>query len=193
MTKYFLFLIMSLVSMVNLAAKPIIALEGGNEKLFTVSMDGFKDEVNLAIFNENREEIFNSKYSTSLSKSKTFNVNALPNGQYILVLSDELKEKVTPFEVFYNEVNFQTHLSSITYTPGIQQIGERVHINTLLEDSAELVVSVLDENDQEVYSDKFQAKDSFGKILNFRELPNGFYIVRLSIEGKWFTKTIVLK
>ena len=193
MTKYFLFLIMSLVSMVNLAAKPIIALEGGNEKLFTVSMDGFKDEVNLAIFNENREEIFNSKYSTSLSKSKTFNVNALPNGQYILVLSDELKEKVTPFEVFYNEVNFQTHLSSITYTPGIQQIGERVHINTLLEDSAELVVSVLDENDQEVYSEKFQAKDSFGKILNFQELPNGFYIVRLSIEGKWFTKTIVLK
>ena len=184
---------MSLVSMVNLAAKPIIAFEGGKEKLFTVSMDGFKDEVNLAIFNENREEVFNSRYSTTVSKSKTFDVNALPNGQYVLVVSDELKEKVTPFEVFYNEVKFQSDLSLITYTPGIQQIGERVHINTLLEESTELIVSVLDEDDQEVYTGKFQADDSFGKILNFRELPNGMYIVRLSIEGRWFTKTIVLK
>jgi hypothetical protein len=193
MTKYFLILIFSIVYIANVISSPIPTKSGEDDKVFVVSMLEFKSDVQISIFNEVGVEVFTLNHVNESSKTKAFDVNALPTGNYVLVITDELREKSTPFEVKSNEVEFYPDLTSLKYKPSIQQIGSRAYINARLSASEKVEVSITNDKNVELFSETYEVESTFGKILNFQDLLNGSYVVRISMEDKLYTKEILIK
>ena len=193
MTKYLLMLFTALSVCVNASAVSSDSYGDDEEKVFIVSMTEFKNEVEITIVNAQGEEVYNSSYNNERYTSKAFDVKALPTGNYTLSVKDELREKVAPFIITKDVVEYDVENTTVIFKPTIQQIGEKVHINAIMKNASDVSVVVSNDRNEDVYTATYEGNTSFGKVLNLSELPNGFYTVKLSMNDELYTQKVTIR
>lgn len=194
MTKFIFQLTFLFTSFIGYATEPTIIFEDDKNKLFSVSFAEFKGQVEVNIFNWTGEAVYNDKLITDGFSIKTFDVTSLPDGNYVLIIADSMKERATPFVITKSAIDFKSNLTTMTYSPAIQQINNSVYINALTgKENAMVQIKVEDQDSNVIYQNDFKSDVTFGKILDFSQLDSGVFLVKVNINDKNYYKSIEIR
>lgn len=161
-------------------------------KSFTVSFAEFTTNVDVIIFNSKGENLFECEFSAVGIDSKTFDVSSFPDGKYVFMVRDNVKEKQTPFTIRKGKVEFALENTSMTYSPGIQQMGSLVYVNALTGADKTVRVLVEDNYNTTVFEKTYDSDVTFGKIFDLNSLPKGSYVVQVSFNNRTFSKIVAV-
>ena len=114
---------------------------------------------------------------------KRYDFSQLKSGRYTLVLESQTKTVGKPFVVGMNGVVREDNRETLkSFVPRIKQKSNEAAVRITFENPVNdvLWVQLLDEKDRVLYSEKVAGKQSYAKSINMKELPRGFYRVKVS-------------
>lgn len=123
--------------------------------------------------------------------SKGFDLNSLPNGDYLFELDSELKIVVVPFKVNSSEVVFNKESEESIYKPVLIKKNQMVYVWKAQFDESSLSYKIYyAENDDLVLSEKFEEMEEVSKAYDFSTAKKGNYVFVFESKGRKYTKTV---
>ncbi len=165
----------------NVNAKAVSVIK--NAKSLIVETSGWKSKNVKVQIKEFSGNIILDEILTKSSGSRKYNLVNLPDGQYSIELSSDLKITVRNFEVNGTQVNLSPEMQTI-FKPVLNWTGKTLDIN-LLTMGTSTTISILDEKGNTVLSQTNQ-NPAIHKRFNIAALPAGDYSVNIETNGRYF-------
>ncbi|MBC7885347.1 MAG: hypothetical protein H7X99_07720 [Saprospiraceae bacterium] len=181
-----LILLLSASSIVSFASNPDILTE--KAKMLTLITSAWKSEkVNVQIKDFTGSVILDETVKNG-NKVRRYNLKNLPNGNYTLEMSNELKITVQEFEILGSQVILSNTLET-EYKPVINLFENHIDLN-LMTLGKEASLKILDETNNVLLTEKL-AGPVVSKRYDFSKLSSGDYAVIVEINGRSYTKSVV--
>lgn len=164
-----------------------------SHKVFELSISNPELETRLLLRNDKNEIIYDSSLSEKTSFRKKFDMTLCPEGSYRLELIDNTKSHVIPLQIINQKLDVLTKQGKTYFMPTLFQKGNEVRVNMLALNNESLSISVVDNNDKEIFNDRIANKNNLGRIYDFSKLKAGEYDVLLSSNKNFLRKTVTIK
>lgn len=172
--KTFIAVIFSAVSVFASFTEPVIVLNG--TKSFVVNHSDWKSsKLDISILNEDGFVIY-SKEET-LKKSKTYSLDKLEEGNYVVILSNEFKTVKNNFTLTENSILIDYHTET-TYKPIFNVLENNIDLNYLA-GGLDTKIHIQD-NESEFFETNIKESVSINKRFNITNLPSGDYTIVVS-------------
>jgi hypothetical protein len=152
----------------------ILHLEYSKEKDFTIKL---RDESSAILIEEQR--------TATRKFTKKYNLNNLPKGNYFFEVEDDNSITAHEVQIEYEGIKILGQ-KRIIYKPTFKQIGNKISLSMLILDSSEVEINVLDDNNNQVYSETIKNQMKLEKLLNFSALEQGKDLIRIRHKGYHF-------
>jgi len=146
------------------ASEKDFSLKVKSEKGKTVSFSiNDAKNINLSIYGKNNETLFDEKINSNGSFNRTYDLNAFPEGNYVLEV--ETDAKLAQYEIRISGGSAVISEKAITevFKPVLTKGDGFVALNISNLDKSPIEVEVYDENNTELFSGTFTDKTSFSK------------------------------
>ena len=166
-----------------------------NEKSIHLSFHpNTKSDVLIQIKDNNDAILHTEKVVNQKFFAKKFNLKNLPEGTYYLVVTDELKEVVQPIEILVSKVAMDPDTRMEYYKPVYRFQDNKLDINLLALNNADINLEVFDFENQLVFSKTFENTDkTFGQRFDLSKLANGKYSIKITTGNHTYYKTVEVK
>lgn len=114
---------------------------------------------------------------------KTFNLELLPDGNYTVEISDEIKTRVLPVSISHDMVDVNNSNVNEYYKPIVNERNGKVYINQFSPSHAPLYIAIYNKNNELVYEETLTGKMDLGKIYDFSKSIKGQYRIYLESKG----------
>lgn len=109
-----------------------------------------------------------------------FQLEALPNGEYDVVLSDEMGRTVQPITVDRSGITVDPALAVRTYYPRVDLKEDVLTINYLNTNGKPVAIRLADRSGNELVSDRVDNAPTVQRAYNLENLPAGDYYVTVN-------------
>ena len=181
-TQIFILMMTVLTLSSNVNAKAVSVIK--NAKSLIVETSGWKSENVKVLIKEFSGNIILEDIITKAKGSRKYNMVNLPDGQYSIEMSSDLKITVRNFEVSNNHVNLSPDVQTI-FKPIVNWTGQNLDVN-LLNVSKSTVITIQDENGQALLTQKYQ-DPAIHQRFNIGSLPSGDYTVNIETGDRYFS------
>lgn len=162
--------------------------EEGKKVSFTLNE---LDKVKLSIYDSNNSLIFNENVAGS-KLSRTYDLAAFPEGDYIMEAESDLKISKYKLEVKGNVAKLSPEAISEVFKPVFQYNKKSglVAINVQNDNKAPVFLNFYDSNRELIYSKTDSSSEISKKTFDMRNLKGNECTFVVSYDGKTFEKTI---
>ncbi|MHA7942325.1 hypothetical protein ACJOV8_004585 [Formosa sp. 3Alg 14/1] len=156
----------------------------------TLTLNHVKAGQLLSIKDEYGIALYKSTISTSGAYNNTFDLTALPNGDYSFEHEKGLEIKIIPFTVSNEEVTFNREEERSIFKPSVKFKNNAVYLTQLDLDKEEVSVNIYYSsndsysNDELIYTEKISDEASIQRIYSLSEKRAGHYKVFISANGR---------
>ncbi len=165
----------------NINAKPVSVIK--NAKSLIVETSGWKSEKVLVQIKDLSGAIILDEIILKSASARKYNLINLPDGQYSIEMSSDLKITTRNFEVNGKEINLSTDIQTI-YKPVVIWTDQTLDIN-LLTLGKRAVINIVDGRNNTILSQKHNTS-ALHKRYNISALPEGDYTVNVEMNGRSF-------
>ena len=155
-----------------------------------ITFENVKQGSLLIIKDSNEMILYKEFIEKSGAYSKGFDLTALPNGNYYFELDKQVEIKVIPFTVKASIVEFKKDEEYKIFKPIVYVRGHYVHVSRLSTVQNPIEIKVYNEEDNLVFSEKFEEDQSLKRLYNFSKVKEGNYNIILKSEGRTFKYSI---
>ncbi|QCE41062.1 hypothetical protein [Psychroserpens sp. NJDZ02] len=145
-----------------------------------------KDAFGLILYKE--AIIENGQYN------KSFDLTALPNGNYIFELDKQNQIRVYPFTVDINVVTFNKEKVSVLNKPKVTSNNNNIYITAQNPEQVNYTIEIfydsVENTNEKIYSGTFKNTTTMGKKFRLLEDKDEAYKVVVTANGRSFTSTI---
>ena len=159
--------------------------EQGKKITFAIN-EGSK--VTLTIYDANDKLINTEELNSKGLISRTYDLNALPEGTYFLEAESELKVAKYEISVVGKIASLSETPISIVYKPIFVTKNGLVSVSILNIDKAPVEIKIYDADSNEVYKSAVLTDQKVSKYFNFNETELKNYTFVMSYDDKTFTK-----
>ncbi len=159
--------------------------EQGKKITFAIN-EGSK--VTLTIYDANDKLINTEELNSKGLISRTYDLNALPEGTYFLETESELKVAKYEISVVGKIASLSETPISIVYKPIFVTKNGLVSVSILNIDKAPVEIKIYDADSNEVYKSAVLTDQKVSKYFNFNETELKNYTFVMSYDDKTFTK-----
>ena len=161
---------------------PSITTDG--TKAFIVDTESWKsDHLDVEIRDNKGSLIFTDTYTTK--NGKKFNFENLPNGEYTITLSDDLRSTTQTFEITRDAI-FVNPNKVVEYKPVINMEDNHIDVNYLSRNSSTSVA--IYGNNEKIYDVKFKDQNAVHQRFDISQLPEGSYTLSVRSGGRSYTE-----
>jgi len=167
------------------------SLKVKNEKQKTISflMNDSK-EFNFSIFSDDKDLLFEQKFTGSAGLTKTYDLNALPDGTYTIKVESgstlaQYAVKITNEKALISEAKIFG-----VYKPVITKDKDLVTLDFEVKEKTSIEVAVFNERNDELYSETFKDRSKLTKKFNISNADGDSLTFVVKYNNESFTKTI---
>ena len=124
-----------------------------------VNSDAIIQNILIQIKDENEAILHEERVTDQNAFSKKYNLENLPKGVYFVEISDDLREVIQPFEVTNSKITINPTTRKEIYKPAFHFSNNKLNINLLALNSNKVVVEIFDNQNQLIYTQKFQKRE----------------------------------
>lgn len=180
-----------MMSLTTLANNPEVMVKESEKSITKLHFDKVRQGSTLIIKDVNGLVLYKEAIEQTGAYSKGFDLTTLPDGDYFFELNSELKIEVIPFNVKFNEVEFNKDQKEFIYKPVVRTKGELVYVwKTDIDQSAVSYKIYYAGTNELVHTAKFDSKEKISKTYDFSGAKKGNYVFVFESEGRSYTKTI---
>ena len=189
-----LILALMLISSIAFAddANITVKVKSENEKALIFSLDEAQ-KINLSIYSLNDGIIYEQNIKTDKATTKTYNLEAFPDGNYIIKLENE--EKLIEYEVniFKGKTLISEPIVTEFFKPVLIKDADFVTIDMKYVPHGPVEVKVFNEYNDEMYAKSFASKVNAVKKFNISKTDAKQLTFLIKSKNKEFIETVVLK
>jgi hypothetical protein len=132
-----------------------------------------------------KEEFNGTKFS------KKFDLNLLPDGNYVVEIEGQTKINLLPFKVTGSKVEVLEMKKEIIYKPIIRIDNDLVFVSKFSLNKEQLKIAFYDANDNILLEEKLSNDIMQGKIINISQLSKGEYRLVAKDNNRRYVHQIV--
>ncbi|MFB9053130.1 hypothetical protein ACFFVB_08555 [Formosa undariae] len=165
-------------------------LDNRKKSEITLTLNHVKEGQLLSIKDNYGYALYKSTISTSGAYNNTFDLTALPNGNYSFEHEKGLEIKIIPFTVSNEEVVFNKEEEKSIFKPSVKFKDHTVFLTQLDLNKEDVEVNIYYSsnasysNDELIYSEKISDETSIQRIYSLSEKRSGHYKVFISANGR---------
>lgn len=169
-----------------------IKVKSDNEKALIFSLDEAQ-KINLSIYSLNDGIIYEQNIKTDKATTKTYNLEAFPDGNYIIKLENE--EKLIEYEVniFKGKTLISEPIVTEFFKPVLVKDAEFVTIDMKYVPHGPVEVKVFNEYNDEMYAKSFASKVNAVKKFNISKTDAKQLTFLIKSKNHEFIETVVLR
>ena len=135
----------------------------------------FADKVACTIYSDLGATIFKDEIYTAEKTAKQYDLNQLPEGNYIIEIIDLMKVEKLKLTITKESVEFENTEAEITYKPTVWMNEDKTVDFNLLSLGNNVKVSILNETRDEVFKKSYKKETTVSNRFDFSQLPKGTY------------------
>jgi polynucleotide 5'-kinase involved in rRNA processing len=166
-----------------------LKVKGEKEKFIRFSVDKAED-VNLSLIGADEEVLFEENIHASAFTSKIYDLNALPDGNYVLKVESELKVAKYTVTIKDGEALVSEPKVSNVFKPVYTQNDQVITLNLDNLDKNPIEIKVYNEYNDEVYNEEFKDKAQLTKKFNISKTDSKELTFVVKFKDESFVKTI---
>jgi hypothetical protein len=166
-----------------------LKVKGEKEKFIRFSVDKAED-VNLSLIGADDEVLFEENIHASAASSKIYDLNALPDGNYVLKVESELKVAKYTVTIKDCEALVSEPKVSNVFKPVYTQNDNVITLALDNLDKNPIEVKVCNEYNDEVYNEVFKDKAQLTKKFNISKTDSKELTFVVKFKDESFVKTI---
>jgi polynucleotide 5'-kinase involved in rRNA processing len=166
-----------------------LKVKGEKEKFIRFSVDKAED-VNLSLIGADDEVLFEENIHASAASSKIYDLNALPDGNYVLKVESELKVAKYTVTIKDGEALVSEPKVSNVFKPVYTQKDNVITLALDNLDKNPIEVKVYNEYNDEVYNEVFKDKAQLTKKFNISKTDSKELTFVVKFKDESFVKTI---
>jgi len=166
-----------------------LKVKGEKEKFIRFSVDKAED-VNLSLIGADEEILFEENIHASAASSKIYDLNALPDGNYVLKVESDLKLAKYTVTIKDGEAIVSEPKVSNVFKPVYTQNDQVITLSLDNLDKNPIEVKVYNEYNDEVYNEVFKDKAQLTKKFNISKTDSKELTFVVKFKDESFVKTI---
>jgi hypothetical protein len=166
-----------------------LKVKGEKEKFIRFSVDKAED-VNLSLIGADEEVLFEENIHASALSSKVYDLNALPDGNYVLKVESELKLAKYTVTIKDGEALVSEPKVSNIFKPVYTKKDQVITLDLDNLDKNPVEVKVYNEYNDEVYNEVFKDKAQLTKKFNISKTDSKELTFVVKYNEESFVKTI---
>lgn len=161
------------------------------------SIDLVIDDVNKRTqitFKDNRNNIlFEQTIDDTKKYSKRFNVELLPEGDYVVEIDDDTRTKIIPVCIGDDGIQVEESKMNEYFKPVVNEKGSLIYVNQFSPDLKPLFVSIYNDKNEVIHNEFLKGKMNLGKIFDFSQSMSGNYRIYLETNGTGYDHLVYIK
>ncbi len=172
-----------------------LGIKGGKEFfLFIDKVSATSDDALISLKDLKGEVLYTENLTRGDQYRKLFDLNALPEGEYILQIEDGTRIKTWPLEITRAGLKLQKAGNTDFYKPQIiSREVNKVGISLLNAEKQYVQMSIFDNNSNLLFNESLSNELIIQKMYDLSQLPAGSYNVSVRIAGKKFNEIVEVK
>ncbi|MDQ0640773.1 hypothetical protein QF042_004338 [Pedobacter sp. W3I1] len=166
-----------------------LKVKGEKEKFIRFSVDK-AENVNLSLIGADEEVLFEENIHASAFSSKVYDLNALPDGNYVLKVESELKLAKYTVTIKDGEALVSEPKVSNIFKPVYTKKDQVITLNLENLENSPVEVKVYNEYNDEVYNEVFKDKSQLVKKFNIGKTDSKELTFVVKYKEESFVKTI---
>lgn len=166
-----------------------LKVRGEKEKYIRFTADK-AENVNLSLLGSGDEVLFEENIHATAFSSKVYDLNALPDGKYVLKVESDLKLAKYTVTIKDGEAIVSEPKISNIFKPVYTQKDQVVTLNLENLDKSPIEVKVYNEYNDEVYNEVFKDKEQLTKKFNISKTDSRELTFVVKFKDESFVKTI---
>lgn len=164
----------------------------GEGKTVTFALNEL-NKVELSIYDLDNKLIHSENVNSNGNISRTYDLNALPEGTYYLVAESDTKIAKYEISVIGETAVLASNAVSEVYKPTLSNKDGLVSISIFNLYKSPVSIKVYNSSDEIVYTSAVSEEQSIQKFFNIKNLPNEKYTFVMSYGDKDFMETVSAK
>lgn len=166
-----------------------LKVKGEKEKFIRFSADKAED-LNLSLVGADDEVLFEETIHASATTSKVYDLNALPDGKYVLKVESEAKLAKYSVVIENGEAIVSEPKIANVFKPVYTKTDDVVTLSLNNLDKSPIEVKVYNEYNDEVYAESFKDKAQLTKKFNISKRDSRSLTFVVKFKDESFVKTI---
>lgn len=193
-----LMLAIALLSAVNVnaadlrtALRIVAGKDGKNIQVFAQDLNA--GTVHLSIKDADDLILMEDVVAGTENVAKRYRLENLPNGNYIITISNNLEQVIQPFEITVNGfVKLDKENRKAIFKPVVKmRKNDKLDINLLLNAATDVELQLFDVDYEKIYEASFSDFGQvFTKRLNVAGLNTGKYLIKVKYDDQVFYQTV---
>jgi len=167
------------------------SLKVKNEKQKSISfLMRNNKEFSFSVFSENNDLLFDQKFKGTAGLTKTYDLNALPEGNYTLKVESGTTVAEYAVKIAYDKAQILTSKITEVIKPKITKVKDLITLDYQVKDNMPIEVAVFNERNDELYSQIFKDKSKLIKKFNIGKADGDSLTFVVKHNNESFTNTI---
>jgi len=173
--------------------RPTVKVLNAKNKVFALVIDDTRlTEVNFKIIDKDGLVLLNEDVKINNEISKSYNLASLPNGIYEIELEDDISFRKQVVKLTFENLEILEKEERKIFKPTVKKDGDYILLNALTLDKGQIEIAIFDKKGVELFSEKFEHKQTIHRKYNIANLNYDNYIIEVTIGRKIFRSYITL-
>lgn len=150
------------------------------------------EDVHLSLFSARDGAIYEEDIHTDGAKSKVYDLNALPDGDYSLEVSSYTKLVTYKIAIQNNRMVVSEPLATTASKPLLTKLADRIVLNLNNVEQAPIEVGVFGDHNECVYKQVFLDRAKLSKVFNISKTDFQSLTFIVKMGERKFTETVSL-
>lgn len=172
-----------------------------NEKDFSLKVKGEKGKtvsfsinkaknISLSIYGKDNEALFDEKITSNGTFNRTYDLNAFPEGNYILEVETDAKLEQYEIHISGNTASISETAITEVFKPELIKGEGFVTLNIAKISNSPIEVAILDENNTELYTGTYTNRTSLSKKFDTNKTLSKKLTFVVKYKDQIFSETI---
>ena len=167
--------------------RPTVKIINGADKVFALIVNDTKlTQLSIKLSDVEGIVLLNEEVEVSNKVSKSYDLTSLPEGTYEVSLESAVAIQTQFLKVSKNSLEMLTEGETKIFKPTILLKNGAILFNMLSLERKEVSVAILNEDGEELFSEKIENTQAIHKSYSAAKMPKGKYTVRVETQGEVF-------
>lgn len=172
----------------NLPAVEIV--EAKFEKKISFEATSVRGKATISLLDNDQVSLYAQTWKDQASIGKVFDLDALPNGKYVLFFETETNEIIQPFQIERGRVQLKEKDRVVRYVPIVKKAGEYINLSWLNDKTSNVQVVIQDASGGMVLEEKLKGVLKVARRYDVSRLESGVYLVKVKTSAKTYYREV---
>lgn len=180
-------------NILSAATFPSIEITKANyEKKISFSAEGITGEATLNLLDKKGVNLYTQLIADQSNYGKILDIEALPDGKYVIEFVTETKEILQPFVIKSDRIQLFTEDQTIRFVPIVKTTEKFIDVSFLNNQIGTIEIEINRDNGSSVHEERMKNVLKVKRRFDMSKMEAGTYIVKVATAAKTYYREVQL-